>query len=121
MKTWEHCEMCGGVHEPGADCDRATREAVTRGANLFRALKIVVMTNEERMRQVLIHDSTHEWMWFLKHIDELAPELHKRGWVEYEEFKHEPGCVCVTTGRGDLRTVVATDAGRKMLNAAVGV
>lgn len=92
--------------------------------NLIRALKIVAMSAAERLKLFTFSPAREpdpEAIWFLEHIDDLAPELHKRGWVEYGEFKHEPGCVCVTTGRGDLRTVVATDAGRKMLNAAVGV
>jgi hypothetical protein len=58
-------------------------------------------------------------VWFLEHIDDLAPELHRRGWVEYGEFTHVPGSVVVTDGQGDLRRVEITDLGRKQLNAAV--
>ncbi len=88
---------------------------------MHKALKIISMPADERLKLFTARELDPEAIWFLEQIDDLAPELHKRGWVEYGDFKHEPGCVCVTTGRGDLRTVVATDAGRKMLNAAVGV
>ena len=57
--------------------------------------------------------------WFLRSIDDLAPELHNRGWVEYAEFDHKPGSVVVTTERGDIQMVVATDLGRTQLNAAM--
>jgi hypothetical protein len=88
---------------------------------MHRALKIVAMPTDERLKLFTARELDPEAVWFLEHIDDVAPELHKRGWVEYGEFKHEPGCVVLTTGQGDIRTVVATDAGRKMLNVAVRV
>lgn len=90
-----------------------TDPLVLSAINLLRAMKIIDMPPDARLKLFTARELDPE--------ADLAPELHKRGWVEYGDFKHEPGCVCVTTGRGDLRTVVATDAGRKMLNAAVGV
>ena len=86
---------------------------------LLRAMRIVAMTNAKRMKLFTARELDPEAVWFLEHIDELAPELHSNGWVEYGEFKHEPGCVTVTNSIGRLQTIVATDAGRKMLNAAV--
>jgi hypothetical protein len=88
---------------------------------LIGALKILAMTNEERMEIFAFHDAllNHATsLWFLEHIDELAPELHSRGWVTYSEFKHEPGCVVVTDGLGHLQKIVITELGRKQINAA---
>lgn len=87
--------------------------------DLIRALRVVALTNEERMRAMQIHDSAHDVMWFLEHIDELAPELLRRGWIEHMQFAHQKGCVVVTDGQGDLRRVEITELGRKQLNAAV--
>ena len=87
--------------------------------DLLRALRIVAMTDEERLQLIPGTEIDEEPAWFLEHIDDLAPELHRRGWVEYREFTHVPGSVVVTTGQGDVRVVVATDLGRKQLNAAV--
>ncbi len=87
--------------------------------DLHRALRVVAMTNEERMKLLAYEGPATEALWFLEHIDDLAPELHRRGWVEHRPFTKQPGEVVVTTGHGDVRVVVATDLGRKQLNAAV--
>lgn len=113
--------MCGGSHEPGADCDRATREAVQKSLDLIRALRVVALSNEERMRLFIDTESPRfgDVSWFLEHVDDLAPELHRRGWVEHAPFTHAPGEVVVTTGNGDICVLVVTELGRKQINAAV--
>lgn len=130
------CQMCGGCHEPGADCDRATREVVQKSVDLRRALKILAMTNGDRLilfgiaqlerhrshgrgAKKELHAFDPEVEWFLEHIDDIAPELHRRGWVEHAPFTHTPGQVTVSTGNGDICALVVTELGRKQLNAAV--
>ena len=87
--------------------------------DLLRALRVVAMTNEERMKLLAYEGPAAEALWFLEHIDDLAPELLKRGWIEHMQFAHQRGSVVVTDGQGDLRRVEITDLGRKQLNAAV--
>lgn len=113
------CQMCGGSHEPDADCDRATREAVQKSLDLIRALHVVALSNEERMKLLAYEGPATEALWFLEHVDELAPELHRRGWVEHAPFTHTPGEVTVTGACGSLRALVVTELGKKQLNAAV--
>lgn len=91
-------------------------------ADLIRALRVVALSNEERVQVIQRHRSFFEHekvMWFLEHVDDLAPELHRRGWVEHRPFTETPGEVVVTTGNGDICTLVVTELGRKQLNAAV--
>lgn len=88
-------------------------------ADLLRALRVVALSNEERMKLLAYEGPATEALWFLEHIDDLAPELHRRGWVEYAEFTHMPGQITVTTGHGDVCAVVATELGKKQINAAV--
>lgn len=87
-------------------------------SDLIRVLRVVALSNEERMRAVQRKDE--DVMWFLEHVDDLAPELHRRGWVEHEPFTEQPGEVVVTTGNGDICALVTTELGRKQFNAAVG-
>lgn len=82
-------------------------------SDLRRCLRVLAMTNEERTGFAL-HPS-EERDWFLMNIDDLAPSLHERGWVRYEEFDQRPGSIVTTTGR----MLVITDLGRAQLNAAV--
>lgn len=88
--------------------------------NLLRALLVVALSNEERMRAMQIYDSAHDVMRFLEHIDELARDLHRRGWVDYAPLTQHRGEIVVTTGNGDICALVITELGRKQLNAAVG-
>lgn len=98
-------------------------------ADLIRALRIIALSNEARllragfaqikMRIGEVATSDPDIDWFLEHVDDLATELHRRGWVEYAEFTYTPGQVAVTTGNGDIRAIVITELGRKQLNAAV--
>lgn len=87
--------------------------------DLRRALRIVALSNEERMKLLAYEGPATEALWFLEHIDGLAPELLRRGWIEHMQFAHQRGCVVVTDGQGNLRRVEITDLGRKQLNAAV--
>lgn len=96
--------------------------------NLLRCLRVLAMTDEERLRIFRIDPGSSnlsqlhaEGRWFLEAVDDLAPALHERGWVEYADFHHEPGAVVVTEGRGDVRKLLITDLGRAQLNAAVVV
>lgn len=90
-------------------------------SDLRRALRVIAMTDEARMFLFVRRppELSPEAEWFLMNIDDLAPELHRRGWVEYAEFTHVPGQVVVTTGKGDVRAVVITELGMKQINAAV--
>jgi hypothetical protein len=90
-------------------------------SELIRALRIIAMTDEERLQLIPGTEIDEEPAWFLEHIDGLAPELLKRGWIEHMQFAHQRGCVVVTDGQGDLRRVEITDLGRKQLNAAVSI
>lgn len=87
--------------------------------DLIRALRVVALSNEERMKLLAYEGPATEALWFLEHVDDLAPELHRRGWVEHRPFTETPGEVVVTTGNGDICTLVVTELGRKQLNAAV--
>jgi hypothetical protein len=82
-----------------------------------RCLRIIAMPREQIIQ--LAHSVSDDRYWFLKNIDALAPELHRRGWIEYRDFDHRPGSVVVTTGNGDIRMVVATSLGRAQLNVAM--
>ena len=93
-------------------------ETFTREHHLLRALRIIALTNEERAISFR-NQHLEELHWFVRNIDDLAPELHARGWVEHVVFDRQPGSVVVTDGQGDLRRVEITDLGRKQLNAAV--
>jgi len=90
-------------------------------AELIRAMRVVAMTNEDRMQSLDRGVPTGEMGWFLKNMDELAPELHARGWVRHEDFDHQPGAIVVTDGSGPagILMLVATPLGRSQLNAAV--
>lgn len=90
--------------------------------NLLRALRVVALSNEERMFLFVRRppEFNPEAEWFLEHIDDLAPELHRRGWVDYTPHTQHPGEIVVTTGNGDICALVITELGRKQLNAAVG-
>ena len=79
--------------------------------NLLRALRVVALTNETRMEKVRARDE--EVMWFLEYIDDLAPALHRCGWIEYAEPAERPGEIVVTTRSGCVRAIVITDVGRK--------
>lgn len=104
-------------------------EGAVTEPDLIRALRIIALSNEARLLRVgfaqvklRIGEATTsdpDIDWFLEHVDDLAPELHRRGWVEYAEFTYTPGQVVVTTGNGDLRAVVATELGKRQLSAAV--
>lgn len=85
----------------------------------IRCLRMIALTNEERMKLFAKLPLPPEGEWFLKNIDELAPELKQLGWVEERPFDHVRGAVVVTKGEGDVRMVVATELGRQQLNAAV--
>ena len=91
--------------------------------DLIRALRVLALSNQERMKLIAnsyqYRDLSGVGSWFLENINDLAPALHKRGWVEYAEFTHTPGQVVVTTGQGDVRAVVITELGRQQLNVAV--
>lgn len=84
-------------------------------ADLIKCLAVVALSNRDRMK--LVQSGAADW--FLENVDDLAPELHRRGWVEYAEFDHRQGSVVVTKGQGDVRVLVVTDLGRAQLNAAV--
>ena len=100
--------------------------------NLRRALRVIALTNAERMDLLPaamdaynqrfhgeIPEPQASFLWFVEHIDDLAPALHERGWVERRPFDEQPGSVVVTTGQGDIRMLVITELGRAQLNAAV--
>ncbi len=90
--------------------------------NLLRCLRVLALTNEVRMDRtmtLLTADPDADLQWFVECIDDLAPALHERGWVTYEDFKKEPGSVVVTSGQGDVRNLVITDLGRAQIGAAV--
>lgn len=91
-------------------------------SDLIRALRVVALSNEERMFLFVRRppEFNPEAEWFLEHIDELARELHRRGWVDYTPHTQHPGEIVVTTGNGDICALVITELGRKQLNAAVG-
>lgn len=98
-------------------------------ADLLRALRVISWSNADRViifgianlprakaGNVKLTDTAE---WFLEHIDELAPELHRREWIRYAKFTRAPGEVVVTDGKGDVQAVEITELGRLQLNAAV--
>lgn len=101
-------------------------------ADLIRCLRVLSWSNEDRViifgitrlprakaGQEKSVKLTDEAEWFLRRIDDLAPELHRREWVTYAEFTCVPGEVVVTNGKGDVRAVVITQLGRLQLAAVL--
>lgn len=74
------------------------------------------MTNEKRLE--LFNEGDEEFDWFVEHIDAIAPELHRLGWIDYAVFEYTPGDVVVTQGLGDVATVSITELGRAQLQVA---
>ena len=86
---------------------------------LLRVLRVLALSDTERVLRATSVPIDDEVAWFLENIDDLAPGLHECGWVNYVEFTRQPGQVVVTTGKGDARGIVITRLGWRQLNAAV--
>lgn len=68
--------------------------------DLTRALGVLRLTNAERYQRVTAGDA--EVYWFLERVDELAPELVRRGWAHYAPFTECPGEVVTTDESGEI-------------------